>query len=187
MGRDPGCARQHAAGLRPPRAIVPIIAVAEVSSWTAVLTTCFLFNATENSLWGFTVALVAVALVRLRARGADAAPRRFLAFGIAACIAFVAFLASVDVPMYVARWRADEAAGKPYLSLADGLADVTSRRVVTGRFEDWREEMAWMAGYFSAAVWLSIGLAHAPRWAPRRASHDLHGGALGWFAGQHNR
>src|SRR5215467_8816375 len=32
------------------RAIVPIIAIAETSSWTAVLTTCFLWNALENSL-----------------------------------------------------------------------------------------------------------------------------------------
>jgi len=145
------------------RAIVPVITIAEVSSWTAVLTTCFVWNALENSLWAFTVAWIAVALVRLRAR-AEGPLRRLIPVALVGCAAFVAFIATVDAPMYLARWRADEAAGKTYLSLSEGLADVLNRRVVTRAWEDWREEIAWMSGYFSLAVWLSIALAHAPRY-----------------------
>ena len=57
---------------------------------------------------------------------------------------------------------ADEAAGRHYLSVAQGLLDVSGRWVVSHRWEDWRNEVAWMSLYFSVAVWLSIGLIHAP-------------------------
>lgn len=40
--------------------------------------------------------------------------------------------------------------------------DVWSRRHVTFDWNEWRPELAWMACYFSVAVWCSIGLVHAP-------------------------
>ncbi len=69
---------------------------------------------------------------------------------------------SVDVPMYLSRWLADEAAGRQYLSLAQGLMDVASHRVISHRWADWKHEIAWMSLYFSLAVWMSISLIHAP-------------------------
>ena len=39
------------------RAIVPIIVVAELASWSAVLTTNYLLHAVENSLWTLAAAL----------------------------------------------------------------------------------------------------------------------------------
>src|SRR5215472_13219867 len=42
--------------------IVPLIIVAECFSWYAVLTTNYLFNAIENSLWAVAFAIVGVAL-----------------------------------------------------------------------------------------------------------------------------
>ena len=142
--------------------IVPLIVVAETSSWYAVLTTSYLGNAIEQSLWTFTAALMAVALfvVWRRAQGSQ---RLFLGAAIAACTGFVAFMCTVDVPMYLTRWRADELSGRSYFSLLEGLGDVSRRWVVTHRYADWREEIAWMTLYFSLAVWISLGLVHAPR------------------------
>jgi hypothetical protein len=39
--------------------------------------------------------------------------------------------------------------------------------VVSHRWQDWQNEVAWMSLYFSVAVWLSIALVHAP--VPARA------------------
>ncbi len=45
--------------------IVPLILIAECFSWYAVLTTNFLYNAIENSLWAVAFFLVGTALCRL--------------------------------------------------------------------------------------------------------------------------
>ena len=68
----------------------------------------------------------------------------------------------VDVPMYWSRWVADEAAGRQYLGIVQGALDASENRVVSHRWEDWQNEVAWMSLYFSTAVWLSIALVHAP-------------------------
>jgi hypothetical protein len=39
--------------------------------------------------------------------------------------------------------------------------DVTQRRVVSHRWQDWKTEVMWMSLYFSVAVWISIFLIHA--------------------------
>jgi hypothetical protein len=85
-----------------------------------------------------------------------------LALWGSAGLAYVFFMFLVDVPMYWGRWLADEARGRHYMSLAQGLLDVSSRWVVSHRLEDWQSEMVWMSLYFSVAVWLSIALIHAP-------------------------
>src|ERR1700729_3305264 len=47
------------------RLIVPLIVVAECCSWYAVISTDFLGNVLENSLWTVTFVLIAIACVRL--------------------------------------------------------------------------------------------------------------------------
>jgi hypothetical protein len=66
--------------------------------------------------------------------------------------------------MYSGRWLADEATGKAYLSLGQGLWDAGSRWTVTYSWEQWRSEIPWMSLYFSVGVWSSIALVHASRW-----------------------
>jgi hypothetical protein len=78
-------------------------------------------------------------------------------------VAYVAFMCTVDVPMYLSRWLSDEANGRQYLSLGKGVRDVAARSRVTFDWEAWRTEMPWMSLYFSVCVWCSIALAHFPR------------------------
>jgi hypothetical protein len=143
--------------------VVPLIVVAETSSWYAVITTSYLGNAIEQSLWTFTAAMMAVALFVLWRRSEVGAHRTFLTGAMVACVGFVSFMCTVDVPMYLTRWQADELSGRPYFSLVEGLRDVSSRWIVTHSYTDWREEIAWMTLYFSVAVWISLYLVHAPR------------------------
>jgi hypothetical protein len=137
------------------RLIVPLIAVAEVFSWYAVISTDFLGNVVENSLWTVAFTLVAIALVRL------AMSFRGIAQWIIATIAvgaagYVLFMSIVDVPMYVLRWQAELADGQQSLGFFAGLQDLASRWVVTRSFAQWHNEILWMSLYFSVAVWASL-------------------------------
>jgi hypothetical protein len=137
--------------------IVPLILVAEACSWYAVITTSYLGNAIENSIWTVTFLLIAVALVRLLfsfhglLRGA-------IAVAIAGVACYVAFLVAVDVPMYFERWQEDVANGKPLLGMFAGLYDMSTRWLVTHDLAHWKDEIPWMSLYFSAAVWSSLAL-----------------------------
>ena len=143
------------------RIVVPLIAVAETCSWFAVLSTANIGHVAEESIWGLTAALMVVSLVAIWPR-TNAALRPLLAAVCAAAVGYVAFMFLVDVPMYWSRWLADEASGRHYMTLAEGIADASSRLVVSHRWSDWKSEIPWMSLYFSVAVWLSIALVHAP-------------------------
>jgi len=140
------------------KAIVPVVAAAEACSWYAVITTNYLGNVLENSLWTAAFVLIAIALLDLlnRYRGAVRSLIAAAAVGIAG---YVAFMCTIDVPMYFVRWRADLAAHREFLGLFEGLHDVTTRWVVTHDVARWDGEIAWMSLYFSAAVWTSLLLA----------------------------
>lgn len=148
-------------GMKLAKIIVPIIVLAETFSWYAVLTTNYLGNALEQSLWTLSAALVTVALYGLWKK-AYGPLRGFLTLAMVICVGFVCFMCTVDIPMYLTRFQDDLAHGRPYLTLADGLRDVSERWVVIHSWQDWREEISWMSLYFSIAVWISISLVHAP-------------------------
>lgn len=153
------------------RVVVPLIVVAELCSWYSVLTTSNIGHVVEESIWGLSAALLVVSMVGIWRR-CPANWRPAIVAGCVACVIYVGYMFLVDVPMYWARWLADEASGRQYLTIGQGLLDVAERRVVSRHWDDWKSEMTWMSLYFSVAVWISISLIHAARRAmnPRGAS-----------------
>jgi hypothetical protein len=143
------------------KAIVPLIAIAECFSWYAVISTNFLGNVLENSLWTVTFLLIAIALLRLVFSFRGIA-RSVIAAAAAGIALYVIFMASVDVPMYFARWQIELADGRPFLGLLAGLHDVATRWIVTRNIAQWRDEIPWMSLYFSIAVWTSLLLGSFP-------------------------
>jgi hypothetical protein len=137
--------------------IVPLIVIAECFSWYAVVTTNYLHNAIENSLWAVTFFIAGVGLCRLLPEF-NAPVRVALAMAAVGIAVYLAFLMTVDVPMYLKRWRADVAGGNRGLRPLEGLRDVSTRWVVTHDLSEWKEEIVWMSLYFSLAVWASLGL-----------------------------
>jgi hypothetical protein len=137
--------------------IVPLILIAECYSWYAVLTTHYLGNAIENSIWAVAFFLVGIALCRLLPEF-DGPVRVVLAVAITGIAAYLAFLMTVDVPMYLSRWRAKVADGGKHLRPLEGLRDVSTRWIVTHDLAEWKDEIAWMSLYFSMAVWASLAL-----------------------------
>jgi hypothetical protein len=147
--------------------IVPLIAVAEVCSWYSVLTTSNLGHVAEESIWGLCATLLVLSLFEMWPR-CDSDLRRLLAIWCVVGIAYVAFMFFVDVPMYWSRWLVDESGGRQYLSLSQGLIDVSERWIVSHRWDIWKDEVVWMSMYFSIAVWISIALVHVPASTRRR-------------------
>jgi hypothetical protein len=148
-------------GRRVAVAIVAMITCAECFSWYAVISTNYLGNAVEESLWTISYSLVGVALLVLstRAKGTLKQLARFSAVG---CLLYVCFMLSTDVPMYIGRLLDDTQQTRTYLGLSDGVHDLLTRWVVTHDITEWRTEIPWMSLYFSFAVWLSIALCVAP-------------------------
>jgi hypothetical protein len=137
--------------------IVPLILVAECFSWHAVLTTNYLGNAIENSIWAGAFFIVGIGLCRLLPEF-DGPVRVVLAVSIVGIAAYLVFLMTVDVPMYLSRWRTEVGDGSNLLRPLEGLRDVSTRWVVTHDLAEWKDEIAWMSLYFSLAVWSSLAL-----------------------------
>jgi hypothetical protein len=137
--------------------IVPLLLIAECYSWYAVLTTNYLGNAIENSIWAVAFFLIGVALCRLLPEF-DGPVRVVLAVAIAGIVAYLAFLMTIDVPMYLKRWRTEVGDGSKLLRPLEGLRDVSTRWIVTHDLAEWKDEIAWMSLYFSMAVWASLAL-----------------------------
>ena len=150
--------------------ILPLIVIAECFSWYAVLTTDYRCNAIENSIWAVAFLAIGVGLARLLPEF-NGPVRLVLALAIVGIAGYLAFLMTVDVPMYVSRWQTGLADGNKRLGLLEGLRDVSTRWVVTHDYAEWKDEIAWMSLYFSLAVWASLALCvfsaledHLPRY-----------------------
>jgi hypothetical protein len=137
--------------------IVPLILIAECFSWYAVLTKHYLGNAIENSIWAVAFFIVGIGLCRLLPEF-DGEVRVILVVTIIGIAGYLAFLMTVDVPMYLNRWRTGVGDGSKLLGPLEGLRDVSTRWVVTHDLAEWKEEIAWMSLYFSGAVWASLAL-----------------------------
>jgi hypothetical protein len=138
-------------------AIIPLIVVAQCCSWYGVLTTNYLANAIENSIWAITFLLVGIGLCRLLPEF-DGPVRLAVVVAVIGVAAYLAFLITIDVPMYLNRWQGGLVDGSRALAPLEGLRDASTRWVVTHDFAQWKDEIAWMSLYFTAAVWSSLAL-----------------------------
>lgn len=143
-------------------AMIGLISLAELFSWSAVISTCYLGNAIEESLWAVTMLILGIGLLGVRAK-AHESQKIFFNFSILIAFTYVGFMAMVDVPMYIYRFIEDQKNSKMYLGLTEGLIDLWNRRVVTFQLSDWTHEIPWMTLYFSVAVIISISLINAPK------------------------
>lgn len=148
--------------LRVSHGVLPAIATAEVFSWYSVLTTSNLGHVVEESLWGLCAAALVLSLLQLWPLVHPGRRPLLLLWCVAGSV-YVAYMGLVDVPMYWARWVADEALARSYMPLLLGLVDVSERWVVSHDWAHWRSEVVWMTAYFSVAVWFSVSLVLAPR------------------------
>jgi len=134
---------------------VPLVIVAELFCWYAVLSLNHIGHAMEESLWSLLMLMLS-AIAGTAALAADGSLRAmliacFLIYGVGAGLTM-----AFDVRMYVRRWRLRT--DDPRLTLATGWHDSRSRRHQTIAWEVWREEVPWMTLYFSIGVWTSLAM-----------------------------
>ena len=161
--------------------IVPLILIAECFSWHAVLTKNYLGNAIENSIWAVAFFMVAIGLCRLLPEF-EAPVRAVLVTALIGIAGYLVFLATIDVPMYLTRWRAEGADRIGRLSPLQGLRDASVRWVVTHDIAEGRDEIAWMSLYFSAAVWASLALCVCYSFAGHLPRYRTEATVAGWSA-----
>ena len=137
--------------------ILPLIIIAECFSWYAVLTRNYLGNSIENSIWAASFFIIGIGLCRLLPEF-DGPVRMVLAVAVIGIAGYLAFLMTVDVPMYLRRWRTEVGDRGKFMRLLAGLYDVSTRWVVTHDLAEWKDEIPWMSLYFSVAVWASLAL-----------------------------
>ena len=141
-------------------AIVPLIALAQGCCWQAVLTTAQRGHIVENSIWGVSAALVVISLLIIGPHRLTEIYPPMIAWCVGG-IAYAGFMFFFDVPMYWSRWVADQTNRRQYLTIPQGVVDVSRRWTVSYRWEDWKTEVLWMSLYFSVGVWISISLVYA--------------------------
>jgi len=145
--------------------IVPVIVIAQLSCWYAVITLNHLGHAIEELLWTFIVALLAVGFANAWFH-THGVLRTALTIAIVCCGGAALLMSLIDVPMYISRWQHHRRAENSYLPLLGGLKDTLARRHSTRNWIVWRREVPWMTLYFSVGVWLSIGMALVESLAP---------------------
>jgi hypothetical protein len=139
--------------------IVPLILLAEVCSWYAVLTTAQRAHALENSIWGISAALVVASLLVVEPHRVAGLYLPMIAWCVGGAT-YVAYIFLFDVPAYWSRWIADQTNGRQYLRIAQGVIDAWRRRIVSYRWEMWKNEILWMSLYFTLGVWSSVSLVY---------------------------
>jgi hypothetical protein len=154
--------------------LVPAIFTAQCFCWCGVVTLNHLYHAIEESIWAVSALFIGGAMGSLAYYQPECCGRVGMV-GMVMCMVFFIFMVTVDVPMYVKRWRAgqqymmkmrmskDDGGKKKqilYMNSFEGSIDAMERRVVTKSWHVWKEETLWLTLYFSTAVWLSLLLIH---------------------------
>ena len=149
----------HAAAV----AFVPVVILAEVVCWYAVLSLNHIGHAIEETLWALLM-LILSAASGTAALAVHGNLRALLIVGSVVYGLGAGLTMGYDVRMYVRRWLTS---GGGRLSFATGLRDSRLRRHPTLAWEVWREEVPWMTLYFSIGVWTSLAMVLLERAASR--------------------
>jgi hypothetical protein len=145
------------------RTVATLAEIAFVAQWAILLHQLGTMTGAETTvnaawvLWAVAFFIIGVGLCRLLPEF-HGLVRVLLAIAIAGIAGFLAFLMTIDVPMYLRRWRTGDADGDKRLTPREGLRDVSTRWVVTHDLAEWKDEIVWMSLYFSLAVWSSLAL-----------------------------
>lgn len=151
---------------RPATALFALNFVAQTCCNYAVLTRDQRGHVIEESIWLLSGLVITVMCAAQLVRGGGVKQQNgwFLSATTVGGSAFVAFMTTVDVPMYVRRAAEDAAVNRTFSTLAEGFAEISRCATINQTDEYWTKEMPWMTGYFTVAVWISLwlGFAYVP-------------------------
>ena len=164
-------------------AVIPIIVLAEIFSWSGSITEYQPWNISEEVMWLVaTLIFIGLSLYILSIIKNIKSPKiksvyNFFTITIPIATVFAGFLAIVDIPMYVNRWKEDKKLDvkpikietikdfvldfkeKHRLDYDKKFNDLQQCRKVDQSFDEWKQEIPWLTGYFTIGVWSSFALA----------------------------
>ena len=141
--------------------LFPILFMAEWFSWYSVLTTNYLGNTIEESLWCASGVLMILTSLILISKTTGKEKYLFGTMGFYGFL-YVLFMVTIDVPMYYNRYIEDSMDGKTYYTLLQGFIEINTNWNPTTSYIDWQGELSWMFLYFTTAVWVSLGMIRTP-------------------------
>lgn len=132
----------------------------------------YYWNIHETVLWTIAVGLlVPIALYLLRLihkhtpQGYDNTQLKYFCYMlILTGICFTIELCWDHIPCQIRTWKEHDAAGKEfYMDLLPGIKSSMFDRIMSQTYETWKDDMFWMACYFSLGVWTAVLMVNAPR------------------------
>jgi hypothetical protein len=111
----------------------------------------------RKSIWAVAFFIIGIGLCRLLPEF-DGPARMVIAVAVIGIAGYLAFLMTIDVPMYLRRWRTEVGDRSKFMRPLAGLYEVSTHWVVTHDLAEWKDEIPWMSLYFSVAVWASLAL-----------------------------
>ena len=135
--------------------------VAQAFCWHSILTLNHLTQAVESLLWAAGFSWMA-ALLTIIAMDSNGLIHLLAIAGVVCSVAFVAYCLTVDIPLYLRRFRRGQADGQAYLGIAEGARDAWGRREISYSWDRWKDDALWLTPYFSVGVWISMALVFLP-------------------------
>ena len=159
-------------------AVIPLILLAEVFSWLGSVTEYQFWNISEEVMWFISsIILIALSLYILSKIKTSSEPKvksiyYLLSVTVPIATLFAAFLALVDIPMYIRRFNRNNITeikdiksffrdfeNKHKINFNKRLDEMKKCQQVDQSLETWKEEIPWLTGYFTIGVWSSFALA----------------------------
>lgn len=135
--------------------------VAQAFCWHSILTLNHLTQAVESLLWAAGFSWMA-ALLTIIAMDSNGLIHLLAIAGVVCSVAFVAYCLTVDIPLYLRRFRRGQADGQAYLGIAEGARDAWGRREISYSWDRWKDDALWLTPYFSVGAWISMALVFLP-------------------------
>jgi hypothetical protein len=135
--------------------------VAQAFCWHSILTLNHITQAVESFLWAAGFSWMA-ALLTVIAMDTNGLIHLLAIAGVVCSVAFVTYCLTVDIPLYLRRFRRGRAHGQAYLGIAEGARDAWDRREISHSWDRWKDDALWLTPYFSVGAWISMALVFLP-------------------------
>jgi len=134
-----------------------VIFFAQILCFCGVFTSYPLFHALENSLWGICTGMIildsSTFYYKLRPK-LHTDVKWFLKFVICIGVAFIGFLATHDIPIWVSLAFNTTEVTPPHIGFENSLSCK-----FTQAYDDWAHNIYWLLMYNSIAIWCSMYIA----------------------------
>ena len=130
--------------------IIPIICIAQCFCWYGIEVSIG-GHIVEETLWTLCAVILAAVIVSTRNEGGDDRQdhRRLLRKTLLVLLIYILFMVTIDIPMYVNSWQEH---------MDKKLPESSSCARVSRSWDDWKEAIPWMSGYFILGSWSAMYL-----------------------------